>query len=488
MHKKLNVMRIVRLGIFMIALLFILKQVYSALSFKYGDGILGIKRLYAMEDNSIDVLVLGSSHAFEDINTGVLYDSYGIAAYVLAGSVQPYWNSYYYLTEALKTQKPKLVILEAYASTIDFEYSDHSRIIKNNLGIKSPRTLYEALKISSPTDTFEDYCLNYRLWHSRYSELGESDFKSYYQTPLYQYYMGFGINFDTTRLEVPTAADISDTLALSEKTEKYYRNIIELCISQDLPLLIVVSPYSVTEKEQKQFNQAELIAEEYGINFINFNSTDYYNLMGLDFDADFADRDHLNHIGNVKYTHLLATEIQQNYVLPDRRGNSAYDTWALHSKDVLSRINNQFLKEEMEFGGYLEKLKDSTSNYTVVFLTINDTINTKKYMDNLASFGIDIEEVGDGCLYVIKDGQLDHCYADLCWRYSDHFGDNSLNITKEAKFGSDSFVVTYSLLWNGSDYITNKQGIYVLVYDNYSETLVDICCFTENREYNMLTK
>ena len=64
----------------------------------------------------------------------------------------------------------------------------------------SPRTLYESLKVSSPADAFENYWLNYRLWHSRYSELNESDFSSYYHTPLYQYYMGFGINFATTKL------------------------------------------------------------------------------------------------------------------------------------------------------------------------------------------------------------------------------------------------------------------------------------------------
>ena len=84
----------------------------SALRLKSSDGIYSLKKFYEQDENSIDVLILGSSHAFENFNTGVLWEEQGIASYVLGGSWQPVWNTYYYLKEALKTQKPKLIILE----------------------------------------------------------------------------------------------------------------------------------------------------------------------------------------------------------------------------------------------------------------------------------------------------------------------------------------------------------------------------------------
>ena len=68
-------------------------------------------------------------------NTAVLYEEYGIAAFDLGGSIQPFWNTYYYLKEALKTQNPKVVAIEAYAATQTDLYSDESRIIKNNFGL-----------------------------------------------------------------------------------------------------------------------------------------------------------------------------------------------------------------------------------------------------------------------------------------------------------------------------------------------------------------
>ena len=76
------------------------------------DGSLMMQNFYGQPENSIDLLCIGSSHAFIDINTGVLWDEYGIPSYVLGGSLQPFWNTYYNLQEAVKTQTPRLVVLQ----------------------------------------------------------------------------------------------------------------------------------------------------------------------------------------------------------------------------------------------------------------------------------------------------------------------------------------------------------------------------------------
>ena len=81
---------------------------------------MGLEYLYKQDADTVDLLVLGSSHAFEDVNTSVLYERYGISSYILAGSIQPFWNSYYYLQEALMSQRPRLVILEGSAATQNF--------------------------------------------------------------------------------------------------------------------------------------------------------------------------------------------------------------------------------------------------------------------------------------------------------------------------------------------------------------------------------
>lgn len=102
----------------------------NVFSFKYGDGIYGMEKFYEQEEGTVDVLILGPSLAFADINTATLWSEYGISAFHLGGSIQPMWNTYYYMKEALKYQRPKVMILEASVTNMMSDYSDQSRIIK----------------------------------------------------------------------------------------------------------------------------------------------------------------------------------------------------------------------------------------------------------------------------------------------------------------------------------------------------------------------
>ncbi len=463
--KNKNFVRAYKIIAILLIFTLALSSVFSVLSFKYGDGIMGIKYLYKQDNDSVDVLVLGSSHAFENVNTGVLYDSYGMAAYVLAGSVQPYWNTYYYLMEALKTQTPKLIVLDAFGSTFNDEYSDNSRIIKNTLGIRDIAIRYKALKVSSPKDKFYDYLLSYRLWHSRYTEFGASDFPQYYKRPFWYYYKGFGVNFTTKSQNKPDPDKITTETPLFPKSEEYYRKIIELCKQENIPLLIVKSPYILNEDSMKKYNMSKKIADEYGVPFINFNSSKYYNSMKLDFSKDFADINHLNYMGNVKYTKALAEEIKKRFDIPDRKGQQEYESWEMHSKDVLGRTENQYLKNENNVGAYFEKLKKE--RYVITIATISDTDKILgKCKESLEGLGIDTAELRDGRVYVIRGGTVDYS------------GENSF----EKMIRLDNHVLSFeksdsqpelSLKWDGKEQISEKKGCYVSVYDSFSKELVE---------------
>lgn len=63
--------------------------------------------------NTIDVLYLGSSYAYCDINPSLVYEASGLTGYVMGGSEQTFALTYWYLKEALKTQTPQAVVIEA---------------------------------------------------------------------------------------------------------------------------------------------------------------------------------------------------------------------------------------------------------------------------------------------------------------------------------------------------------------------------------------
>ena len=74
---------------------------------------------YEIKDDTVDVLFLGSSHAACAFNPQVLYNEYGITSYNLGCEQQNLLLSYYWLKEALRSQKPRAVVLDSY---ILFEY------------------------------------------------------------------------------------------------------------------------------------------------------------------------------------------------------------------------------------------------------------------------------------------------------------------------------------------------------------------------------
>ena len=67
---------------------------------------------YEMENDSVDAVFLGSSHAISAFSPQELYDTCGIRSFNLASEEQSLLVSYYWLKEALRFQKPQAVVLD----------------------------------------------------------------------------------------------------------------------------------------------------------------------------------------------------------------------------------------------------------------------------------------------------------------------------------------------------------------------------------------
>ena len=134
---------------FLLLFVILFAQFMHIFQFKYGDGIYPLTQLYKEQEDSADVMCFGSSHVFENVNTGILWEEYGIADFNLCGSIQPMWNTYYYMKEALKTQHPKVMVLDVFGAIQTEDYIDHSRIIKNNFGLKFSRDKIASVKVAS---------------------------------------------------------------------------------------------------------------------------------------------------------------------------------------------------------------------------------------------------------------------------------------------------------------------------------------------------
>ena len=311
---KRRIVRIAKAACFLLVFLVAYYFVSSTLKFKYEDGIRPMENYYALPEDTVDVLLLGSSHMGMNVNPGQMWDEQGIAAYSCWGSIQPMWNTYYYLKECLKTQTPKLVVMDTFTAGLDFEYSDYERIVTNTLGMRPSRDKLEAIRVSAPPEDAISVLLGFPTYHYRYSDLTFADFQYYFwqkDTSLHD------LNTSDTVYPIEILPPSRRAEELNEKCRDYLIKIIELCQEREIPLLLVASPYELSELEQRRQNWIRRYADENGLVFLNLN--DNYQEAGIDPRTDFMDVGHLNNGGIRKYTAYLTDYISTHYDLPDRR-------------------------------------------------------------------------------------------------------------------------------------------------------------------------
>lgn len=258
------------------------------------------------QENSVDILFVGSSMAYCDIIPAKIYEKTGLTSYVMGAPNMNAGVAYYYLKEALRTQDPKLVMVEATSFCFSELSAEDSKI---NIGYMpwSLNRLEATFTVAHPDERlgllfplynyhtrFSDYSLN-----AIFSPRGDS------KTDIwagYTYLDKAVVQSDVT----PRKYDIDNEL-LNENMD-YLKKIIDLCKDENikLELFMVPSceyvPSDLTETIKKHAN---------GTVLTKFN--DSFDETGLDLNTDFYDSLHLNFKGAEIFSSVLADHISENY-------------------------------------------------------------------------------------------------------------------------------------------------------------------------------
>lgn len=338
---------ILRISVFLIILILVLSGVNHILEFKHSDGIAQMTQFYQQDRNTVDVLILGSSHSFVNFNNATLWEDGGISSYNLGGSSQPLWITYHMLLEALKTQSPELIILEGYGTVFDFEYDSEVKVIKNLHSMKWSPNKVSALLASTSLGKLGGVIMDYRQYHTRYSVLEKADFTKDYenQSPDFNWFdddwKGQYLFNTSNPMEFMDVAEVDTPIDLQPKSEDYYRKILALAQEKNIPIVVVTAPYQINEFEQGRLLRAAQIAAEYGVTFLDGN----YLLpeIGLDLETDYHDDCHMTAKGSVKFTRYIEKELLSQFGLCDHKGDPHYSSWERHTAFV-----NSFLEQAVE--------------------------------------------------------------------------------------------------------------------------------------------
>lgn len=467
MKKKLK--RIVSVIAFLGCFLILFYFVDSILKFKYEDGVQPIDHFYDLPQDTVDVLLLGSSHMGMNIDPSILWKEQGLAAYSCWGGMQPTWNTYYYLNECLKYQTPKLVVMDTYLATNDLEYDSYENMVKNIVGMRMSPNKLDAIRVSVSPEYRASVLLGLPTYHYRYASLGEEDFEDFIwnkETKLQSIASSAGA---IQAIHIEDYSGVTETEELSEKLGLYLMKIIDLCEERKIPLLLVASPYELKELEQKRYNKIEKIAEEHHLPFLNLNN--FYQQIGINTETDFRDPGHMNDSGIKKYSTYLANYIRENYEVPDRRMDPDH-IW----NQKMDTAHNRIYHMDTQFvGGGLNYLDTEVKLYENPFAsyTLLTQIDTNCLSENKVWLSC-FSEDSDNYRGLLVRREKDTIYVAL----------NALSRVPLTGFGD---TLNLAVIKNGLNYKVYQDGelageLTLKTLDAYDGTLLVGCQVNEDNK------
>lgn len=321
--------RIVNIIIFAAALLAALTLTGKIVRAKFiGDSTTIVNGFYAEKKNDIDLLVVGSSNSFCTIDPVILYDGYGIAAYDFGSSSQPMNISAFYLKEAFKKQKPKVVALEANmmvggSTGIKNEAALRWGFTDIPLSVNKLRCIYQS--VGSVDREYFSYVFPVFRYHDRWKELSKTDY-TYFYSDKTNYTKGYLETQSVTETAVDLSGYDSEGVAwIEEANVDFLDEMIRLCDKNGAELMLFKSPREDWHRYETE--AVKSIARQKGLQFVDYNELYHNGEIVLDTGADFRDGQHLNDFGAEKVTLHFGQYMKEHFEIPDRRGEEVPNSW-----------------------------------------------------------------------------------------------------------------------------------------------------------------
>ena len=244
----------------------------------------------ALKEDSLDVLVLGSSHAQYSFSPALYYEKTGLYSYVLGSPCQPLKVSLEFLKECYKNQSPKLVILEVFTAL------DLSETCAGNVSCVVPQyqmTGQERIDVINmlPEDIREDYYNDFISAHNDWKTMENLDAFKFSNAFNTEHKIDESFGYVYQQAPIPTdsywlAVDYPGVEAkgLKEDVKETLNEIYDLAKSHGSTLYLYKTPIdSFKEYDQAQLNDVWKWAKEKDIAYRDFfDLDDFYMYIHSD--------------------------------------------------------------------------------------------------------------------------------------------------------------------------------------------------------------
>lgn len=314
---------------------------------------------YYSETTKNDVLFVGDCELYENFSPIALWEEYGITSYIRGSAQQLIWQSYYLLEDSLRKETPEVLVFNVLA----LKYNEPQREEYNRMtidGMQWSKSKIGSIQASMTQDEqLLDYVFPLLRYHSRITQLTQSDFKYYFKKRKVTH-NGYYMRVDVA----PVTSEIEDippkSYEFGENAWNYMNKIVELCEKEGIKLILVKAP-SLSPVWYDEY-EAQIVeyAKEKNLPYINYLKL--VDEIGIDFSKDTYDEGlHMNLSGAEKLSNHLGKVLSQEYGLTDhRKDKKLQKVWA--DKVAFYESMKQAQYDELKEYGFLKSFGGESPN------------------------------------------------------------------------------------------------------------------------------
>ena len=303
---------------------------------------------YYDEKNDHDVIFIGDCEVYENFSPIEMWEKYGITSYIRGSASQVIWQSYYLLEETISIEKPKVVVFNVLAMNTGSPVSEaYNRMTLD--GMKLSKHKIDAINVSMMKDeSLISYIFPLLRYHSRWSEINESDFKYMFSTKKISH------NGYLMRSDVLPVTSIPDPKVLGDYQfadicYEYLDKMTKLCKDNGIELVLVKAPSLFPAWYDEYEAQIEEYAKKNNLSYYNF--LEVKDLIGLDYTKDTYDKGlHLNNAGAIKLSDYFGKILSEKFQLTDHRNDEKYKADWQEKVDFYNEMLADQQRELKEYG------------------------------------------------------------------------------------------------------------------------------------------
>lgn len=292
---------------------------------------------YNLEEDSIDVLAVGSSHCYCTVNPLIWWEKEGFTGYVLSSQQQPVSASYYYMKEALKYQKPQVVIYECYMACLDYQNPEEGIVRDACEYLRWSADKVRLIQELVPRGERIEYYIDYLKYHTRWKELTVDDYDFSYRNQIDDYRGYVFLNENKPQI-LQNYKETEEVTKIPENNRFYLEKMVELSKEFGFELIFLYAPFAGSEQTAADVRSCRNFAEENQLKFIDGFSL--IEPLGINGETDFYDSGHLNFRGAAKMSEYIGGYLAENFL----------------TRREISRAQKSFWNQSLEV--YKEKIRE----------------------------------------------------------------------------------------------------------------------------------